>query len=187
VTRRLPSFSAVARSGRVVRFVWLLAVAVACGGASGPTPFLLEETIPLGAFELEVVDFEPVPSTPPVPLNTLRAQPGDRVVVTFVEWDGLDGLAEPDRFRFVETFLEDRLTLVDGQGNEYRSLSAMTRPMYAGGDTRGMLGGTVPKDWVAVFHVLEDATTFALLVEHPDPREGEPELARVEVGTLDAQ
>lgn len=163
----------------------LLAACLACGGAAKPTPIPRDEPISLGILELTVSELEPVPIPPPVPLNTLRAQPGDRAIVVFVEWAGLDDLAEPDRFRFVETFLEDRLTLVDESGNEYRALSSLTRPMYASGDTRGMLGGTVPHDWVVVFHVAEAARNFALLVENPEPREGEPQVARVDLGTLD--
>jgi hypothetical protein len=57
--------------------------------------------------------------------------------------------------------------------------------MYSIGDTRGMIGGTVPHDWVVVFHVAEDAREFALLVENPEPDGGGPELARVDLGTPD--
>ena len=169
----------------VATLVWLLEGVLACGGPPEPTAFPLEEPIPLGILELTVTRMEAVPSPPPAPLNILHAQPGDRVIVAYVEWGGLEGLAEQDRFYFVENFLEDRLTLVDAAGNQYRALSALTRPMYASSDPRGMLGGTVPRDWVVVFHALEDERDFALLVEHPEPREGEPEVARVELGTLD--
>lgn len=184
------SSSQPGRAGLVSRrpdgpIAWLLVGLLACGGASQPAAFPLGEPIPLGILELTVIRMEAVPSPPPVPLSILHAQPGDRVIVAYVEWDGLEGLAEQDRFYFVETFLEDRLTLVDAVGNEYRALSALTRPMYANSDPRGMLGGTVPRDWVVVFHALEDERDFALLVEHPEPREGEPEVARVELGTLD--
>jgi hypothetical protein len=174
VTRRPPAWRAVAAA----------ALTVACGGAQ-PAPFPRDEPIRLGPLELTVLELEPVPSPPPVPLSSLRAHPGARPLAVFVEWAGLDGMAESERSRFLESFLEEGVTLTDADGAEYRAMSALTRPMYSIGDTRGMIGGTVPHDWVVVFHVAEDAREFALLVENPEPDGGGPELARVDLGTPD--
>ena len=162
-----------------------ITASIGCGSGSETTPAARDEGIHARGARVDRLGARSGASPPPVPLSTLRAGSGERAGVVFVEWEGLDEMEEPARFRFLEDLLEDQLTLVDDSGNEYRALSSMTRPMYSAGDTRGMIGGTVPYDWVVLFHVAGEARSFGLLVENPEPREEEPKLIRVDLGTLD--
>ena len=87
------------------------------------------EEIPLGIIDLSVTDWDEVSGTRS-PLGSLHPPEGEKPVVVFVRWSGLGEYAEFDRRRFVEAFLNDRLTLVDSEGFEYHALNAMPEDLY---------------------------------------------------------
>jgi hypothetical protein len=139
-----------------------------------PTRFSLGDPLELGMFTLKARRMETVASPPPVPLGSLSAQPGEKVIAVFVRWDGLDGLTPMDRRIFVESFLQHRLAVVDEADERTPAFHAMSAGLY-----HGMPGGLPEREWVVVFHVWVDSREFTLLVEHPDPDPTGFELAAI--------
>jgi hypothetical protein len=156
------------------------ALFVACSGAPEPVSVARDEPISLGLFDLTVSRAEAVPDPPPAPLNTLHTYPGIRVVVVLVKWSGLDSLDDQDRQIFLESFLGERLTLVDAAERKYQAIDAMPEDYYH----MRFPGGPVAEDWLVVFHVAEESDDFTLLVENPEPAEGEPRLSSVALGAV---
>jgi hypothetical protein len=143
-----------------------------------PTSFSLKEPIPLGTLVVSVSSAKVVTS-PPVPLSSLRAQPGEKVVAVFVTLEGLDAFEGLDRRSFAEKFLEGRSSLEDPAGRRTPAWHAMPKGLY---HNFGDLGGTQSPDYVVVFHVPEESRDLTLLLENPEPGQGQPQLGAVELG-----
>ncbi len=182
MTRRRSSTARYARQQRRLRvFAKTAFIATVAGVLEGcspeprpPTAFSLGDPLDLGMFTLKARRMETVSSPPPVPLGSLRAQPGEKVIVVFVRWDGLAGLDALDRRVFIESFLEHRLAVVDEAGERTPAFHAMSSDLY-----HGMPGAFPEQEWVVVFHVWIDSREFTLLVEHPDPDPAGFELAAI--------
>jgi hypothetical protein len=152
---------------------WLIAaVVVGCGGngdSESSAQYALKEEIPLGIISVSVTRWEEVRGTSS-PLRSLRPPEGEKPVVVFVRWRGLDEYAEFDRRTFVEALLSHRLTLVDSDGLDIYQFSAQ-----AGS------GKTAPPDWAVVFWAWVDSRDYELHIEHPNPGEGDFNVAVVEL------
>jgi hypothetical protein len=118
-----------------------------------------------------------VRGSPAVPLNTLYAESGRKILVVFVTWSGMEGLAPPDRVRFVESFLTGRSSVVDNEGYEYPAIDAMPLPLYTGS---GPIG-TLVQDWVLVFHPWVDSQGMEVRFVRPDPDPGGFRVASVQL------
>jgi hypothetical protein len=161
-----------------------LAVAVSLGaigcGIGEPTvvPFELREEIPLGVIQLEVTDWDEVRQSISV-LSTLHPPEGEKPILVFVRWRGLDDYEELDRRIFVEAFLSDRLTLVDSEGFEYDALTAMPEAVYR--MSSSMSPVDAPPNWVVVFWAWVDSEGYSLRFENPTPEEGGFDVAVVDL------
>lgn len=153
-------------SGRFLALTLVLTVAGCAPGSPTVAPFSLREAIPLGILDLSVTRWDELQSTRS-PLGSLHPPEGEKPVVVFLRWDGLDEFAELDRRVFVEAFLEDRLTLVDSDGFEYETVNAMPEPLYRMSSAMNPM--SAPRDWVAVFWAWVDSDGYSLRVEHPEP------------------
>ncbi len=156
-------------AGLVTAGITGAALAVGCsGGGDGESTavFVRNREVPLGPLSLRVTGSEEVTS-PPVPLNTLYAEPGRRVFVVFVNYRGLADLAESDRDRYVESYLSRRATVVDSVGAAHRAVHAMPRPFFT-----GSYHLSHSRDWVVVFHPVADRRVLHVRFEHPDPEPG---------------
>lgn len=146
-----------------------LPAAAGCGGGEPPPrAFARREPVPLGPLTVRVTGSEEVTGSPAVPLNTLYAEAGRKVVVVFVTWSGMEALAPPDRARFVESFLTGRSSVVDREGYEYRAIAAMPLPLYTGSGTFGAL----VQDWVLVFHPWVESRGMEVRFVRPDSGPG---------------
>lgn len=155
--------------------IGLLAILSACGRDTEPTPYRLEQTIPLGSLELQVVDFEPVPAVH-APLSTLRTAPEDTAWALHVRWSGLDSLKDWERAALVEQFLEKRLWVTDMDGDRYRPIGAMARWLYR---NTMVPPSTLERDWFVIFHAPEVSRDFTLFIKNPKPEAGEPALVSI--------
>lgn len=163
------------RGPRVLTVVLAAATVGACEPESGQaTLFALGQPLELGMFTIKARRMETVADPPPIPLGSLQAQPGEKVIAVFVHWAGLDGLEPMDRRVFIESFLEHRLTVVDEAGERAAAFHAMPADLY-----HGMPGQLSEQEWVVVFHVWVDSRDFTLLVVHPDPEPGGFEVAAI--------
>lgn len=135
----------------------------------------MRDPISLGLLTVTVAGTEKVAPGLRAPVSSLAPQPGNQVIAVFVNWSGLGAFERRDRKQFVETFLEDRLALVDAAGARYKARHVMPRWLYYG----HMASGSLPHDWVVAFHVPEESHTFTLYVQNPDPQEGYPRLAAI--------
>jgi hypothetical protein len=160
---------------------WLIAaVLVGCGGdKESSAHFALGEEIPLGIISVSVTQWEEVRGTSS-PLGSLRPPEGEKPIAVFVRWRGLDEYAEFDRRTFVEAVLSDRLTLIDSDGFEYAARTAMPKEFYRFSAQAGS-GKTAPPDWAVVFWAWVDSRDYKLHIEHPDPAEGDFDVAVVEL------
>jgi hypothetical protein len=162
---------------------WLIAaVVLGCGGdgdSESSEQFVLREEIPLGIISVSVTQWEEVRGSSS-PLQSLRPPEGEKPVAVFVRWRGLDEYGEFDRRSFVEAFLSHRLTLVDSDGFEYAAPTAMTRDIYQFSAQAGS-GKTAPPDWAVVFWAWVDSRDYELHIEHPNPGEGDFDVAVVEL------
>ncbi len=156
----------------------LLAAVSACWQEEEPTPFRLGQTIPLGALELEVVSFEPVPQVH-APINTLRTAPEDKAWALHVRWSGLLSLRGLEREVFIEKFLEKRLWVRDMDGDPFRPVGAMAMWLYR---FSSVPPASVDDDWIVVFHTPEVSRDFTLFIENPKPEASQPALASVVLG-----
>lgn len=163
------------------QLVWFIAVAVlACtGDEESSAPYPLGEEIDLGIISVSVTQWAEVRGTSS-PLGSLHPPEGEKPVVVFVRWRGLDQYTELDRRVFVDAFLSDRLVLVDSDGFQYKALGAMPKDLYQLSVQPG-LATAAPPDWVVVFWAWVDSEDYALHIEHPDPGEGEFDVAVVEL------
>lgn len=160
---------------------WFVAAsALTCGGDQGPlASYTLGEDIELGIITVAVTQWEEVHRTSS-PLAALRPPAGEKPVAVSVRWRGLAEYAEFDRRTFVEAFLSRRLTLVDSENFQYDALTAMPKDFYEFTAQAGS-GKTAPPDWVIVFWTWVDSQDYQLHIEHPDPGEGDFDVAVVEL------
>ncbi len=157
------------------------ALFLACGGEPDPTPAALGEPIAVGGDTLEVVRAEPAPSPPP-PISVFRTRPHEKAFIVRVYWRGLDHLDLMERTIFAEEFLESRLAVEDSAGDRRRPVSAMQWSLVSMMDP-----GTDWQNWAVVFHVFEDARSPRLLVENPEPAEGQPSRIAVDLDLWEAR
>lgn len=171
--RRMRAF---ARSAAVS----LVILSAACQGAEERSAsYRLRQEIPLGIISLWVDQWQEVHDTSS-PLGSLHPPEGEKVVVVFVRWDGLDDFASAmDRRVFVESILTHRLTLVDSDGFAYDDPTAMTRNLYQMSASASPTGA--PADWAVVFWAWVDSEGYSLHVEHPNPEKGDFDVAIVEL------
>lgn len=160
---------------------WLIAtVVLGCGGdKEPPAQYALGQEIPLGIISVSVTQWADARGTS-APLRSLSPPEGEKPIAVFVRWRGLDEYGEFDRRTFVGAFLSDRLTLVDSDGFEYAALTAMPKDIYQFTAQAGS-GKTAPPDWVVVFWAWVDSRDYKLHIEHPDPGEGDFDVAVVEL------
>jgi hypothetical protein len=160
------------REGTTGRFAETFLVAAcllafACA-ADPPRPVALGETIAIGPYAFKVVTARPLPNPPP-PISTFRAQPGRKGVAVFVRWHKLDDAMDAmRRIAFVENFLTDHLSIVDGSGERTKRGRAMQENLMYMRDP-----GSNWQDWVVVFHVPDASRDLSLVVENPEPRDGQ--------------
>jgi hypothetical protein len=160
---------------------WLIAaLLMGCGSdRESSAQYALTEEIPLGIISVSVTQWEEVHGTSSL-FRSLRPPEGEKPVAVFVRWHGLDEYAEFDRRSFVDAFLSDRLTLVDSDSFEYAALTAMPKGFYQLSARAGS-ENAAPPDWVVVFWAWVDSRDYRLHIEHPDPGEGDFDVAVVEL------
>ena len=161
-----------------LRFLWLILLcsAFGCAAQERTASFPLRQSIPLGPLNVSVDGWEEVGQAH-APISSLRAPAGEKVIAVFVAWKGLDAYTESDRQVFAEKFLEGRLKLVDSDGFDYKSISAMPRDLYHFSGS----SASISRDWVVVFHVWVDSQGYTLRVSHPDSGEEAFDVAIVEL------
>jgi hypothetical protein len=142
-------------------------------------PYALGEEIDLGIISVSVTQWEEVRGTSS-PLGSLHPPEGEKPVVAFVRWRGLNQYTEIDRRVFVDAFLSDRLVLVDSDGFRYESLGAMPKDLYQLSVQPG-LGTAAQPDWVVVFWAWVDSRDYELRIENPNSAEGDFDVAVVEL------
>ncbi len=165
-------------SGRLW-ILWLVVVCVAfgCARQERTASFPLREKIPFGVLAVSVDGWEEVGDAH-APLSSLRTPEGEKAVAVFVGWSGLEPYAESDRQAFAEEFLRGHLKLVDSEGFDYRSVTAMPREQYYfSGHASSM-----PRDWVVVFHVWVDSRGYTLRLSHPNVGKESFDVAVVSLG-----
>lgn len=153
-------------------------VAANCAGQEESSiSYGLREEISLGIISLYVNQWQEVHGTSSR-LGSLHPPEGEKPVVVFVRWSGLDDFASAmDRRVFVEAFLSDRLTLVDSDGFAYDDPTAMPRDLYQMSSSASPI--SAPADWVVIFWAWVDSDGYTLRVEHPDPGKGDFDVAIV--------
>ena len=156
----------------IARAACLLALACA-KQEPPPAPGAFGDEIPIGSATLEILRADDVPNPPP-PISSFRKQDGKRGVVVFAYWRGLDELEPLERQIFVEKFLENQLSIADSAGGRTDAFSAMQKSLMFMQDP-----GSNWRDWVVVFHVPEQSRGLTLLVENPEPKEGQAGLTAI--------
>jgi hypothetical protein len=147
-----------------------------CGVGEEPAAsFAVGDEIRLGIISVSVSRWEMPRTTPPI--STLRPPEGEKPVVIFVRWRGLDEYAELDRRTFVEAFLTDQMTLVDSEGFEYKAVTAMPEDHYRMSPQMNPVNA--PPNWVVVIWAWVDSDGYSLLIENPDPEPGEFRVAAI--------
>ena len=132
-----------------------------------PVSFVRSQDISFGILDLRVTGWEVVPASH-APIVSLSAPPGEKAIVVFIRWKGLDQYADFDRRTFVRSFLSHRTRIIDGDGFEYRAISAMPRELYHFTEPASL----APREWAVVFHVWVDSAHYTVLLEHPEPANG---------------
>lgn len=150
-------------------------LAVACAQEPARQVALGAE-IPVGPYAFEVLRARNAPNPPP-PISTFRSQEGKKAIVAFVSWKTLDDVDGLQRLAFVEKFLESQLSISDADGTRTPALSAMQERAMFMKDP-----GSNWRDWVVVFFVPDQSRDLTLLVENPEPREGQARLIGVPLG-----
>ena len=157
--------------------LFVLCGVLGCALEERAASFKLREKIPFGVFEVSVEGWERVGEAH-APISSLRAPEGEKTIAVFVVWSGLESYEESDRRVFAEAFLHDRLNLVDADGLDYRSVSAMPREVYDFSNH----AEPMPRDWVVVFHVGVESHAYTLRLRHPDPDNKDFDVALVQLG-----
>lgn len=152
-------------------------LALACAEQEAPpAPAGFGDEIPIGSATLEILRADDAPNPPP-PLSSFHKQEGKRGVVVFVYWRGLDELEPLERQIFVEKFLRNQLSIADSAGGRTDGFSVTQKSLMFMQDP-----GSNWRDWVVLFHVPEPGRGLTLLVENPEPREGQARLTAVPLG-----
>jgi hypothetical protein len=112
-----------------------------------------------------------------------RVGNGEKGIVVYVSWSGLNAFDRTSRHNFIESFNEHRMSILDSAGNRYEPRGSYPVDFYEAPQLNtGLLGSGPLRDWVVTFTVPREAHSFTLLIENPDPREGQPHLASVALG-----
>jgi hypothetical protein len=148
-------------------------ITLACSKSAPPTPGAFGDEIPIGSATLEILRADDSPNPPP-PISSFTKQEGKRGVVVFVYWRGLDELQPLERLVFIEEFLENQLSIADSAGGRTQAFSAMQKSLMFMQDP-----GSNWQDWVVVIHVPEESRGLTLLVENPEPQEGQAGLTAI--------
>lgn len=149
--------------------------AVAC--SDPPRQVALGQDIEIGPYILRVERVRPAPNPPP-PISTFRSQPGKKGIVVYVDWKKLDDDMEVmRRLAFIESFIENQFSMANAEGVQTKVFGAMQAGLMYMQDP-----GRNWRDWVAVFHVPEDSKDLTLLVENPEPREGQARVTAIPLG-----
>ena len=82
-----------------------------------------------------------------------------------------------ERQAFAESFLENQLAIADSAGTHTETFGALQKDLMFMQDP-----GSNWHDWVAVFHVPEGSQGLTLLVENPEPSEGQARWTAVPLG-----
>jgi hypothetical protein len=115
---------------------------------------------------------------PPPPINTFRTEPGKKGIIVFVHWKTLDGGIDASRRRlFIESFFKSQLSIADAAGKRTEVSGVMLERLMYMEDP-----GSNWQDWVVVFYVPDESRGLTLLVENPEPREGQSRLTAVPLG-----
>jgi hypothetical protein len=167
------------RAGRFaagVLFSGACLLAVACTKET-PRQMALGDDIEVGPYAFRVLRARNAPNPPP-PISTFRRQPGKKGIVVFVHWKTLDGdMDMMRRLAFIESFFDNQFSIADAEGRRTEAFDAMQdRLMYMGDP------GPNWRDWVVVFYVPDESRDLTLLVENPQPREGQARLTAVPLG-----
>jgi hypothetical protein len=150
-------------------------LAVACT-QEPPRHIGLGDEIAVGPYALEIVRARKAPNPPP-PISTFRSQPRKRCIVVSVYWKTLADLDAIRRIVFVESFLENQLSIADAEGKRTKAFGAMQEKLMFMEDP-----GPNWRNWVVVFHVSDESRDLALLVENPEPREGQARFTSTPLG-----
>jgi hypothetical protein len=151
-------------------------LAASCAGEP-PREAALGADIELGPYVLRVLRARSAPNPPP-PISTFRSEPGKKGVVVFIDWKKLDDdMDVMRRLAFIESFLENHASVADADDKRTELTGAMqARLMYMEDP------GANWRDWVMVFHVPDASRELKLLIENPEPREGQARLTVVPLG-----
>jgi hypothetical protein len=136
----------------------------------------LGDDIAIGPYALSILRARNAPNPPP-PISTFRSQPGKKGIVVLVSWKTLDGLDAMGRMVFIEKFLESQLSIADSAGGRTEPFGAMQARLMVMQDP-----GANWRDWVVVFHVPDESRDLTLLVENPEPREGQARVTATPLG-----
>ena len=142
-----------------------------------PREVALGADIEVGPYVVRILRARSAPNPPP-PISTFRSQPGKKGIVVFVDWKKLDDDMEAmRRLTFIESFLENHMSIADSEDKRTELSGAMqARLMYMEDP------GANWRDWVMVFHVPEASRALRLLIENPEPRDGQARLTAVRLG-----
>jgi hypothetical protein len=141
-----------------------------------PRQIALGDEIPVGPYTLKVLRARNAPNPPP-PISTFRSQEGKKAIVVVIYWKTLDDVDGLRRLAFAEKFLESQLSISDADGAQTPALSAMQERVMFMKDP-----GANWRDWVVVFFVPDQSRDLTLLVENPEPREGQARLNAIPLG-----
>jgi len=167
------------RAGRVTVLVFLIAaslLALACT-QDPPRQIARGEDIEIGPYAFRVLRARNAPNPPP-PISTFRSQPGKKGIVVFVYWKALGNDMDVERrLAFIESFFKNQLSIADSGGTQIEVLDSMQERLMYMQDP-----GPNWRDWVVVFYVPDESQDLTLLVENPEPREGQPRRIAVPLG-----
>ena len=151
-------------------------LAAACA-QEPPREAALGTDIQVGPYAFRILRARNAPNPPP-PISSFRSQPGKKGIVVFVDWKRVsDDMDVMRRQAFIESFMEDHFSIRDASDARTDAFSAMqTRLMYMEDP------GPNWQDWVVVFHVPDGSRDLSLLVENPEPREGQARVTAVPLG-----
>ena len=170
------------RGLRVGRFASGVLLAGACLLAAAcaretPRQAALSDEIAVGPYTFQVVGARDSPNPPP-PISTFRNEPGKKGIVVFVRWNpSQHDLAVMDRLALIENFLEAQLSIVNSAGQRTPVFQAIPEKLMYMQDPGGNWW-----DWIVVAYVPDQSRDLTLLVENPEPREGQSRLTAVPLG-----
>jgi hypothetical protein len=151
-------------------------LAVACT-TEAPRKVALGSDIEVGPYAFSVLHARNAPDPPP-PLSTFRTRPGKKGIVVFVDWKRMDVDWDVQRrWLFVESFIERQFSVVDSEGRRTEVAGVLPERLFYMQEP-----GASWRDWVVVFYVPDESRGLTVLVENPEPREGQSRLIAVPLG-----